>query len=315
MGADHNVGVADYCRHCFMLPDPRKSLLPGDKGRAPVAEWYAFDYQMVGTDSDMHDLLIRAQNLPLPAGPFQLNYFHLADKLVFDPLPRNILMKLERIVVRILLPHFWHRVLKGESPSNASRVACLRLRQIFMVNFAFQKARLNCTDDQWRRVLGYRDNALLPLQAPLGDLGECGICRVSLNEVDEEGLPVKTPCNHIFHLNCVTAWIIESAHGDCPSCRGGIRNMDPIMPIPRRGPSPNWFAVLTNEAENAEAENEPDYWDPELDGLIGLDFTGASPIDITFVRRHSWFLDPNNQKKKRKMFGGGILKKMQENFN
>ncbi|KAB8301510.1 hypothetical protein EYC80_003361 [Monilinia laxa] len=279
------MGVADYCRRCFMLPDPRKYLFPGNKGRAPVAGWYAFYYPMAVTDSDMYDLLIRAQNLPLPDGPFQLNHFHWADKLIFDPLPRNILIKLENIVMKILLPHFWYQVVNGERPSNASRIACLRLRQIFMVNFAFHKARLNCTDDQWRRVLGYQDNTIIPLKASLGDLGECSICRVSLNEVDA-GLPVKTPCNHIFHQNCVTAWLTESVHGDCPSCRGTVRNMDPIMPIPRRGPSPEWFTVLTNKAENSEAEDEPDYWDPELDGLNGLnglEFTAAIPIDITFV--------------------------------
>lgn len=250
--------------------------MPDNEHKIPVAELYASVYPT--GDADMHDLLIRAQNLPLPDGPFQLNYFHLADTVIFDLFPRNVLMMLERVVTERLLPDFWHRVINGECPSDASRIACLRLRQIFLLNFSFLKARSNCTLTQWRRVLGLQDDLplpLLPLDGPSGELEECPICRVSLNETDEEGIPVKTQCNHIFHKNCITSWLTDSPNGDCPSCRRAIRNFEPIPPFLVHGTIPEWLRVLLNEPENgneAEAEDRQDDADTvlDIDGIAAI---------------------------------------------
>ena len=45
----------------------------------------------------------------------------------------------------------------------------------------------------------------------------CSICLFDYNDVEQQQEIVKTKCNHIFHLNCLSNWVNQSK--TCPICR------------------------------------------------------------------------------------------------
>lgn len=50
---------------------------------------------------------------------------------------------------------------------------------------------------------------------------ECSIC---FEKIAEDGRQVKvTKCGHLFHSECVGAWVNQSINATCPQCRHGIR--------------------------------------------------------------------------------------------
>mmetsp|Transcript_30830 Transcript_30830/g.70733 ORF Transcript_30830/g.70733 Transcript_30830/m.70733 type:complete len:330 (+) Transcript_30830:100-1089(+) len=54
-----------------------------------------------------------------------------------------------------------------------------------------------------------------------GQVKDCCIC---LGALAGPSVVVKTPCEHLFHLDCLKAW--AKAHVDCPLCRAPIGEVD-----------------------------------------------------------------------------------------
>ena len=46
----------------------------------------------------------------------------------------------------------------------------------------------------------------------------CGICLETYNGGDEVCLSKNSKCEHVFHKDCIIAWLMED-HDDCPNCR------------------------------------------------------------------------------------------------
>ncbi|KAL5147716.1 E3 ubiquitin-protein ligase RNF133 [Glycine soja] len=70
-----------------------------------------------------------------------------------------------------------------------------------------------------RRVsLYYRNNAAKPLKEKQGENDEdrksCAIC---LEDFDPSEEVMLTPCNHMFHEDCIVPWL--TSKGQCPVCR------------------------------------------------------------------------------------------------
>jgi hypothetical protein len=40
---------------------------------------------------------------------------------------------------------------------------------------------------------------------------------------DANGMVYETPCNHLFHADCLNPWIHQHQHRTCPLCRGAFR--------------------------------------------------------------------------------------------
>ncbi|KAF7954137.1 hypothetical protein EAE96_005269 [Botrytis aclada] len=55
------------------------------------------------------------------------------------------------------------------------------------------------------------------------DQRTCAICQDNLGG-GENGEPVRTACNHVFHRECVQRWL-DADHTTCPICREEIRNV------------------------------------------------------------------------------------------
>ncbi|QSZ33503.1 hypothetical protein DSL72_005071 [Monilinia vaccinii-corymbosi] len=235
-----NFQAMAICRDCFMLPDPRASLIP-DSGSESMIDWYAYRYPIWNVEAETNALQLRSQDLPLPHGPFYLSNFHSTNRVVFDPLSKASMEELDRVLNQHLLPDFWLRASRVERTSVASRIPCLRLRQIFLLNLALRHAESRLGRNQWCIAMGYSDQRLVPVTCALEE--DCGICREPLGEASEQGTPVKTPCHHIFHRPCIETWLEDSARGDCPSCRRGIRSNAPSLDL--LGTNPQWVRTLT----------------------------------------------------------------------
>ena len=116
------------------------------------------------------------------------------------------------------------------------RVAWLGLTRLVIAYDERQRAKEN---------EGRQLNALLnpATAAQIEDNGApCAFC---LDDLDAGGA-VTLPCNHVFHKQCVTAWV--SRHKDCPTCREKLLpTAQPLLPTQPRPGVVGWLAsVLTN---------------------------------------------------------------------
>ncbi|KAF5731386.1 hypothetical protein HS088_TW18G00063 [Tripterygium wilfordii] len=69
-----------------------------------------------------------------------------------------------------------------------------------------------------RICLYYRDRAKLINQAKNKDLDEEGKrCAICLEDFEPKEQVIVTPCNHIYHEDCIVPWI--KTQGKCPVCR------------------------------------------------------------------------------------------------
>ncbi|KAH9756418.1 RING-H2 finger protein ATL11 [Citrus sinensis] len=76
-------------------------------------------------------------------------------------------------------------------------------------------------------------SAVRELKIGKGSL-ECAVC---LNEFgDEETLRLIPKCSHVFHMDCIDAWL--SAHNTCPVCRANL--------VPQPGETPSTFIPVLN---------------------------------------------------------------------
>ncbi len=87
-----------------------------------------------------------------------------------------------------------------------------------IINFAnlgtfgnLRDIKVNLTDEEFNSLerKPYKD------MSKLENITECTICTDSFKDDDEV---VKTPCEHIFHLNCIKPWLCNESN-KCPVCR------------------------------------------------------------------------------------------------
>ncbi|KAJ8071862.1 hypothetical protein OCU04_002171 [Sclerotinia nivalis] len=245
----------DFCRDCFMLPDPRVAQSLEHRSKESIIEWLIERYQNWNVEAETQDLQIRVQNLPpMPGHQYNPDY-PLSNRIPVDLLPTESIYLLTMIVYQRLIPDFWIRVIRGENPSRASRESILCLRQILMVDSALTLLRSRLPRDQWQRYMGYQPpesntaGIFDPVALPLFDNEECGICRVPLKDIEAQGVPVKTHCNHVFHQRCLEEWLELSPNGDCPACRAVLQGANPAPQKPDQisewltslGPRPQAF--------------------------------------------------------------------------
>ncbi|KAF7863132.1 hypothetical protein EAF04_007215 [Stromatinia cepivora] len=228
----------DFCRECFMLPDPRVAQSLEHLSEESIMEWMVERYQNWNVEAETQDLQIRVQNLPpMPGHQYNPDY-PLSNRIPSGLLPRESLYLLSMIVNQRLIPDFWLRVIRGENPSRDSRESILCLRQIMMVNTALARLRVRLPENEWHHFMGKQppgfDAARIfhPIVLPLVDDEDCGICREPLKDVEEQGVPVKTHCDHVFHQKCLEEWLNLSPNGDCPACRAALRGANPDIQEP-----------------------------------------------------------------------------------
>lgn len=58
-----------------------------------------------------------------------------------------------------------------------------------------------------------------PIPPEMLENGECGTCVICMSENSREDYLI-TPCNHMFHSQCLTRWMEEKM--ECPTCRKKI---------------------------------------------------------------------------------------------
>ncbi|TGO83804.1 hypothetical protein BPOR_0591g00080 [Botrytis porri] len=123
-----------------------------------------------------------------------------------------------------------------------------------MLNLALHRSRTTLSAIEWYIAMGY--GLFYHADATSCD-DDCGICRQPLNQIGEEGVPAKTQCNHIFHLECLGEWINVSPNGDFPACRKMLRKaLEPIHDTPARGPHPEWLVSLMPPAPQLPPNHE-----------------------------------------------------------
>ncbi|TGO07410.1 hypothetical protein BTUL_0279g00050 [Botrytis tulipae] len=232
---------ADFCDDCFMLPDPRISKPDENQPGYPEIDSIVDLYKLQNVEDETKDLHVRFQNLPPPVDSQDPSY-RLSNCRTMSLLPWEALVVLYIMVNQRLFPDFWLRILRGELPSPSIRKSILYLRQILMLNLALQRSKTTHSKVEWYFAMGYK--ILCKVDSTSCD-DDCGICRLPLNEISEEGAPVRTQCNHIFHMHCIGEWINMSPNGDCPACRKMLRMiLEPIHDTPARGPPPEWLVSL-----------------------------------------------------------------------
>ena len=232
---------ADFCNDCFMLPDPRISIAREYQPENSSIDLMTELYQMRHVEDETMDLQVRLQDLPLPDDVQDHSYHSSIFRAMFL-LPRDSLDLLFIMVNQRLIPDFWLRVLNGQSPSPLIRRSILHLRQILILNLALHRSRTTLSKTEWYIAMGYE--LFYHVDSTSSD-DDCGICRQPLNEIGEEGVPVRTQCSHAFHLKCLGEWIDVSPHSDCPACREVIlKTLEPIHDTPARGPHPEWLISL-----------------------------------------------------------------------
>lgn len=269
--------TSDYCCECYMLPDPRVSRPLESRVGESAVEWTARRYLNWNVEDRTVSLQALSQNLPpLPYDRLHYPNFHLSDPVHRDLLSQRSIVMLDVICHQRLMPDFWARVLLGEDPPLDVRMSFLRVRLIPLIQYALHTSRDTLSENEWRIAMGYSVvTHFLPVELPLDNPEDCGICRDPLNEANEHGLPVKTGCNHMFHRECLATWIRESPHGDCPSCRAAIRDGEPLVPlVPLRSihetrynhPIPEWLVDLhTPERQVGESLSDlPPFGEIEL---------------------------------------------------
>ncbi|KAF7901376.1 hypothetical protein EAF00_003597 [Botryotinia globosa] len=240
---------ADFCNDCFMLPDPRISKPDENHPGYPEIGSIVDLYKLHNVEDETKDLHVRFQNLPPPVD-FQDPSYRLSNCRTRSLLPREVIGVLYIMVNQRLLPDFWLRILRGELPSPSIRQSILYLRQILMLNLALHRSRTTLSKVEWCFAMGYK--ILCQVDSTSCD-DDCGICRQPLNEIGEEGAPVKTQCNHIFHMHCIGEWINMSPNGDCPACRKMLLMiLEPIHDTPARGPPPEWLVSLLAPAPQVD---------------------------------------------------------------
>lgn len=69
-----------------------------------------------------------------------------------------------------------------------------------------------------RLCLYYRDNARNNYHQKANEIDDDGKrCAICLDDFESREEVTITPCNHMFHEDCIVPWV--KSHGQCPVCR------------------------------------------------------------------------------------------------
>lgn len=82
--------------------------------------------------------------------------------------------------------------------------------------------RSKFTTDQGKHYCKTHWKQLVPLPIPEEDTTDCSICYESVNN----GLSVRTVCNHVFCKKCFQKW--TRTHDSCPLCRAHVKPVQEV---------------------------------------------------------------------------------------
>ncbi|KAL8161351.1 hypothetical protein V2J09_012840 [Rumex salicifolius] len=82
-------------------------------------------------------------------------------------------------------------------------------------------------------------------------------CRVCLCEVEEGEEISDLRCKHLFHKDCLDAWV-GSGHATCPLCRGRV--FSPAAAAEGAGSSELLFFQFTSLVSSRRANREGNWW-------------------------------------------------------
>eukprot|EP00293_Proteomonas_sulcata_P014772 CAMPEP_0184288258 /NCGR_PEP_ID=MMETSP1049-20130417/764_1 /TAXON_ID=77928 /ORGANISM="Proteomonas sulcata, Strain CCMP704" /LENGTH=65 /DNA_ID=CAMNT_0026594539 /DNA_START=273 /DNA_END=470 /DNA_ORIENTATION=- len=62
------------------------------------------------------------------------------------------------------------------------------------------------------------------MQPTASDSNDCAICMMPVGGQSDPGPRVVTPCDHVFHQDCLKRWMEIKL--ECPVCRRQVPDMD-----------------------------------------------------------------------------------------
>ncbi|CAD6447407.1 ce60a0d1-3048-4334-a04f-caca67ab41c5-CDS [Sclerotinia trifoliorum] len=228
--------INSFCYECFMLPDPRVAQpvrCLRYQSEESMLDWMAECYRSWDVEAEFQDLRIRAPNLPRLPGHLHNPNFPLSNRIPVGLVPRESVILLVRDLYHRVLPDFWLRVIWGENPSPAKREWILYLEIVLAINAALPVLRDSISENLWEAGMGQQRTSFIaaeafdPVALTLVDDEDCGLCREPLRDVEEQGVPVKTHCDHMFHQKCLEEYLEVSRNVDCPACRAELRGQNP----------------------------------------------------------------------------------------
>ncbi|KAK8712557.1 hypothetical protein V6N13_147794 [Hibiscus sabdariffa] len=113
---------------------------------------------------------------------------------------------------------------------------------------------------------------------------ECAVC---LNEFeDDETLRLIPKCDHVFHPECIDAWL--SSHTTCPVCRADLVPQ-PGDPVSQLTTSNATAAELDLEAQNGSGNSEPEEQRRTNNDDVNSEVEAQAdrPRKLSFLRSHS----------------------------
>ncbi|KAJ6821750.1 putative RING zinc finger domain superfamily protein precursor [Iris pallida] len=130
---------------------------------------------------------------------------------------------------------------------------------------------------------------------------ECAVCLCEFE--DDETLRLLPKCDHVFHPDCIDAWL--AAHVTCPVCRTNLvpDPNDPVkenpnpnpddLPIPvvpaaaaaADAPSSAEHVIAVDQAEDADAQRDQEQAD--LERIINIKRAKSRARPVKFPRSHS----------------------------
>ncbi|GMI65328.1 Arabidopsis toxicos en levadura 6 [Hibiscus trionum] len=113
---------------------------------------------------------------------------------------------------------------------------------------------------------------------------ECAVC---LNEFeDDETLRLIPKCDHVFHPECIDAWL--ASHTTCPVCRANLIPQ-PGDPVSQLAASDTTVAELDLEAQNGGGNSEPEEQSTPNNDDINSEVAAQADRQrkLSFLRSHS----------------------------
>ncbi|KAJ4701395.1 putative Ring finger protein [Melia azedarach] len=118
-------------------------------------------------------------------------------------------------------------------------------------------------------------SAIKGLKIGKGSL-ECAVC---LNEFeDEETLRLIPKCSHVFHTNCIDAWL--ASHNTCPVCRANL--------VPQPGETPSCFVEIFNEPDSNSGAGEPEQSSGSSEGISQVEHRrDVESLDVNLINQQN----------------------------
>lgn len=186
-----------------------------------------------------------------------------------ESLNRDACNHLWRLLEMQLLPYIWLNFLarKGSSVSTRRRTLTLQMLEALSKEHQFislyEDALDENTEREFRRLIGAHSRwVTTEVENPPDD--DCAIDRMPLRDETT----VRLPCGHMFHENCIEAYVDGV---NCPYCRDPkARGPVPDISARETGPMPKWLYVIAPPERprvNQELLSQLPPTDEEIDNL------------------------------------------------